>query len=739
MPAATVLHRVLERYALYGEIASGGMASVHYGRFAGPAGFSRTVAIKQLHPHLARDPEFVSMFLQEARLAARVRHPNVVSTLDVVSLGGEVFLVMEFVLGETLAGLLHNLQDRGGRVDPAVASAVMVGALHGLHAAHEATGDQGAALGIVHRDVSPQNIMVTLDGSVRVLDFGVAKASQARDDQTREGVLKGKLGYLAPEQIEGGLIDRRVDVYAASVVLWELLAGQRLFGGATSESKLHAVLHKDVPLPSQIVDGISKELDAVVMRGLCRDAQSRFATAREMALQLERVQPPASPTVLSQWVGQTAGEPLRERERIVAAIEALPVPSADVVDDTARAIPLTRASPHAASHRALRRWGLPVAVGIVSLVAAVALWRARTAGPAGPVAASAPVPPSASALAPCTPTALSNIIAISSGPASHHVCALSQDRTVWCWGDNHAGQLGFGDVEAHARPVKVAKLERAAAVSAGNIHTCAALDDGRVACWGKDVLRRPSFVLGLSEVAAVSAGGRHACVLHRSGRVECWGDNDAGQLGSSSVQDALTVTVPGIEASAIATGTAHSCAVARKDGSVWCWGANTHGQLGLGTTDTNPHDRPARVERLPPISGVAAGDQTTFAWTADGALHGWGFSLKRAVRVPLDRVASVAAGARLTCALRADGTVWCWGFNEQGQLGSTSADDTTTPTQVEGLSGAKAVAAGDAHACALLASGQVLCWGNNTHGELGAPPDQERHPRAAAVMACRNW
>ena len=214
------------RYGIYGKIASGGMASVHFGRLLGAVGFSRTVAIKRLHPHLAEDPEFLATMIDEARMAARIHHPNVVPTLDVVSADGELLVVMEYVRGESLSRLLRAEVGSGRRVPLPIASAIVIGALHGLHAAHEATSDRGTPLGIVHRDVSPQNLLVGIDGLARVIDFGVAKAA-GRLQTTRDGVLKGKMAYMAPEQLAGREAPRAADVYGMGVVLWETLAGTR--------------------------------------------------------------------------------------------------------------------------------------------------------------------------------------------------------------------------------------------------------------------------------------------------------------------------------------------------------------------------------------------------------------------------------------------------------------------------------------------------------------------------------
>ena len=272
---------------LFGEIASGGMATVHLGRLSGPAGFARTVAVKRLHPQYAKDPDFRSMFLDEARLAARIRHPNVVPTLDIVETDGEIFLVMEYVQGASLSRLLRAALGNQALPDPWLIATIVSGVLHGLHAAHEACSEAGEPLEIVHRDVSPQNVLVGVDGTPRLLDFGVAKAV-GRLQSTREGQVKGKFACMAPEQIYGRGVTRCADVYAAGVVAWEALTGQRLFKADNDGALVHAVLHDPVPPPSEIAPDLPKELDGIVMRALSRDPLMRYPTARDMALELER-------------------------------------------------------------------------------------------------------------------------------------------------------------------------------------------------------------------------------------------------------------------------------------------------------------------------------------------------------------------------------------------------------------------------------------------------------------------
>jgi serine/threonine-protein kinase len=314
--------RSVGRYVLFGKIAAGGMATVHLGRLEGAVGFARTVAIKRLHPHCACDPELVAMLLDEARLAARVQHPNVVAMLDVVATPGEILLVMEYIHGESLAGLLRAAGIAGEKLDPRLGATVLAGALHGLHAAHEAKREDGKPLGIVHRDVSPQNVLVGVDGVPRVLDFGVAKAA-GRAQTTGNAVLKGKLRYIAPEHfLEKEAASRRTDIYGAAVVLWEVLTGRRLFTGDSDAAIVESVLHAPVPPPSRFAPSVPPALDAIALRGLSRDPGQRYATALEMALELEQCSGIVSPFDIGRWVQSLASNELTRRAALVAEVEA---------------------------------------------------------------------------------------------------------------------------------------------------------------------------------------------------------------------------------------------------------------------------------------------------------------------------------------------------------------------------------------------------------------------------------
>jgi len=321
MSPQSPIGRTIGRYTLYGEIASGGMATVHFGRLSGPVGFSRTVAIKRLHEQYAKDPEFVSMFLDEARLAARIRHPNVVPTLDVVATAGQLFLVMEYVQGENLSHLIRAVARKDDQIPARIVASIMAGALHGLHAAHEALDERGEHLQLVHRDMSPQNVLVGADGLTRVLDFGVAKAV-GRIQTTQDGRLKGKFAYMAPEQIKRGAITRRTDIFSAAIVLWEALTAHRLFVGEGEADLMMSVLSGGIEKPSALRPDLGDRYDEVVLRGLDRDPEQRFATAQEMAIALEKCGEVATPSEVGEWLATVAGDRLRARAAVVSEIES---------------------------------------------------------------------------------------------------------------------------------------------------------------------------------------------------------------------------------------------------------------------------------------------------------------------------------------------------------------------------------------------------------------------------------
>jgi serine/threonine-protein kinase len=280
--------RSLGRYLLRYRIASGGMGSVYLAQLSGGAGFHKWVAIKTIHAHIAEDPHFVKMFLNEARLMARLDHPNLCQVFDFGNAGGTYYLAMEYLHGESLSSLQQRAWKRAGGLSPALCARVIADAARGLHHAHELRTEDGKPAGVVHRDVSPQNIFVLYSGIAKVVDFGIARAEDLDRERTRAGEMKGKIAYMAPEQIRMQPVDRRADIFALGVVLWEASVGARLFKRDQEWMTAKAILEEEIPRPSARRADFPSELEQIVMRALERDPAARYPTALEMARDLER-------------------------------------------------------------------------------------------------------------------------------------------------------------------------------------------------------------------------------------------------------------------------------------------------------------------------------------------------------------------------------------------------------------------------------------------------------------------
>ncbi|HYJ10011.1 MAG TPA: serine/threonine-protein kinase, partial [Polyangiaceae bacterium] len=327
----------VDRYELMGEIASGGMATVYLARLTGMGGFQRFVAMKRLHPHLANEAEFVEMFLDEARIAARIHHPNVVPILEVGASQVGYYLVMEYIEGDTLARLLARAASTGKRLPVSIALRVAIDMLSGLHAAHELHDDQNQPVHLVHRDVSPQNVLVGQDGIARITDFGVARAA-SRLNATRVGQLKGKIAYMAPEQAAGSEeLDRRADVFSAGVVVWEALAQKRLFKAENEAATLSRVITEPVPLLFQVAPLVSKEVSGVVMRSLERDREKRFPSCAAFADALEAAaalkDKVASPRELAAYVNEVMGQEIAQQRDNVRSWLAQSEPTGAAASD----------------------------------------------------------------------------------------------------------------------------------------------------------------------------------------------------------------------------------------------------------------------------------------------------------------------------------------------------------------------------------------------------------------------
>ena len=278
----------LGRYQVVDRIATGGMAEVYLAVHGELAGFRTPVVLKKVLPHLASNPQFIDMFLDEARIASLLDHPNVVRIYEVARSGTEYFLAMELVQGKSLSALLRKSHESeaGELIEPRIAAFIVAQAAAGLYHAHNLTDPLGNSLGLVHRDVSPQNILISFEGSVKVIDFGIARAL-GRISETQTGGMKGKFGYMSPEQARGEDVDLRTDIFALGVVLWEAVTGRRLFQRENDLATMRALVYEPIPKPSTVA-AVSADLEGIIMRALARNPKLRFQTSRDMGSALER-------------------------------------------------------------------------------------------------------------------------------------------------------------------------------------------------------------------------------------------------------------------------------------------------------------------------------------------------------------------------------------------------------------------------------------------------------------------
>jgi alpha-tubulin suppressor-like RCC1 family protein/tRNA A-37 threonylcarbamoyl transferase component Bud32 len=763
-------------YEIIREIGRGGTAVVYLAR---ERATGNEVAIKLIRAKYLEDEEAIARFAREARFVAQLDHPNVVGVHAVLDLGAAgIALVMSHIAGRTLKQLIQEerplRRDRVVRIMRDVAAA--------LASAH--------ALGIIHRDVKPENIFIDADDRALLADFGVARSMSGDTQLTMHGVAIGTPSYMAPEQIDGGELDGRADIYSLGLVAWEMFTGHRPWEGESLYAVLYHQRHHELPDVREMRQDVTDEIADVINGAIEKEPSARWQTMDELIAALDGVAPmrhardhvPVS-TETQRFVRPLTPAPEGPPVPVVAPRRREPVPvrsqpsavEVSPVEGYFEPGELEEVSP--AGTGLLARLGLPgrlarpgriglpasfghsrrrIALGAAALVGVIALGFVATAvegrsdtdrDPAAQAthAASsgevAKVVPRQSPASNATESGLGNLTL----PESLSVAAALADPMANPSGDGSARGATSG-VSSDA-PVGIA------------------LDAGRAAA---SVAKAPGFVpppavprgpaapaatpSSISVAAAIGpparpkvsvvAGGLHTCLVAVDGRTYCWGGNDRGQLGVVGGTRLSAPSAVGAELrfTAVAPGLAHSCAIAR-GGGLWCWGENDHGQLGDRSTTAKP--LPVRSAVGHAFRSVAAGaahtcgietDGDAWCWGADG--HGQlgdGGSLDRSSPVAVagtDRFTSIDVGWNFTCALTGEGTAMCWGENAAGQLGDGTTADRRTPSLVRGDVRFRSITAGNAHACGVTDGGDAYCWGRNASGELG---DGTTAPRTTPV------
>jgi serine/threonine-protein kinase len=403
--AGIVTHARFGKYVPITRLATGGMAEVYLARLDGAAGFQKHVALKLILPELAEDERFITMFRDEARIAAQLSHPNICQIYELGEHDGQYFIAMEYLDGVPLGTLMKQLPPAFSAGDARMLVGLILQACEGLHHAHELVRPDGRRVELVHRDVSPPNLFVTAGGALKVLDFGIARARDV-SARTRSGQVKGKYPYMAPEQLRGEELDRRVDVFAIGVVAFEMLAGQRLFRRETDYLVFQAITEEPIPTLASVRPDAPAGLCTAVDRALARDREQRWPTTRAfgeaLLAELPSLGGAPSPAALAEWVQARVGDQLERRRATIQS--ALALADAEPLDPTNPESPVARARRTPAPRRRTR-WAIALAGGVLlaGAGALIALRPARAPDSAPPPVAVAPQPAPPPAPAPAEP------------------------------------------------------------------------------------------------------------------------------------------------------------------------------------------------------------------------------------------------------------------------------------------------------------------------------------------------
>ena len=713
-----------DSYEVLRELGRGGMAIVYLVRERA-TGEER--AVKVIHTKFADDAEALARFDREARLVAQLEHPHIVATHAVRWIDGVGFgLVMDHVRGRTLKQILADRVpipfDTATRILDDIASA--------LGFAHEH--------GIVHRDVKPENIFVDdVSGNALLADFGIARSTQSETQLTLAGASLGTPTYMAPEQIDGGSVDSRSDLYSLGLVGWELLTGRRPWDGESLYNVIYRQKHDQLAAIDALRPDTPPRLVYAVEGLLEKSPAARWQTAAAFQTELHSSAEPVRRTKLDIAAAPDATVALPARRApssslarklaTAAAVVALllsgtlvfarPAPGWSPIgrrgDVASRSRAATSVQPIRMPARSPdARYQVPPNAGVTAETGSALLPAndpAATLAPAAgargaadslhalavaalttqPVAGDARVAPVAP-LPTATPAHSAAALALAAGGT--HTCLVSGAGMAYCWGANNDGQLGTGSGQTRTMPTAVAGTARFISIAAGLSHTCALTARGDVYCWGNNDDGElgdgthvshgvPQRLASSRSFRSVVSGAGFSCALPESGTAQCWGSGARGQIGDGGGTGRVTpsaVRAP-VNLVSLAAGWNHVCGLTQS-GAAYCWGANDAGQLGDGTT----------TDRAVPTAVLSS-----------------------------VRFTALSAGTAHTCGVTASRTIYCWGSNNHGQLGDGTRTARDTPTALSGTERFIAVSVGGAHTCALTNSREAMCWGSNAYGQLG--------------------
>lgn len=709
-------------YEIVRELGRGGTAVVYLAR---QRSSGAEVAIKLVRAKYLEDDEALARFAREARFVAQLDHPNIVPMHAVLDLGSAgIALVMGHISGRTLKQLIHD----EGRLPVGRVERVIRDVASALGAAH--------ALGIVHRDVKPENIFVDEDGRALLADFGVARSMTGDTQLTMSGVAIGTPAYMAPEQIDGVELDGRGDIYSLGLVAWQMLTGLRPWDGESLYAVLYHQKHEYLPDVREMRPDVPDRIADVIAVAIEKERDARWNNVQELIGALDNPGPsrrPVAPVPASTETVRVMR--VSTPQRIEVTVDPFESLMAELANEQAIEAPRPR--------RRLVFAGSAL-LGVVLLAVIATAMRARSNDasrfaelPVPPASASGDV--SKATLTPVT-TADTTKAPIVDTTASAHVA--TPPKTV--------AASDAAPVRLAAEPPKPTPTTASAPGSAPTTKAGSASGPGPTSppaskpTAPSPVVTAPLISTGASQPAttpisliaptsrvSIVVGGVHSCLVGADGRAYCWGGNERGQLGNAVNSRASTPAPVGgdLRFSSVASGLSHTCAIAR-DRAAWCWGDNSHGQLG-DRSDTIRF-APVRVVDGHNFRTVVAGASSTCGLDTSGAAWCWGANSygqlgeggtnDHASPMPVaggKHYASISMGWSFACALDADGHASCWGDNSAGQLGDNSNVDRRIPGPIHTEIEFASITAGSAHACGVTAQGDAYCWGRNTNGQLG--------------------
>lgn len=717
----------LGKYTLLEQMAAGGMAEIHLAIGSGAEGVHKFFAIKQILTAFSENDDFISMFKEEAKIASQLNHSNIVNIFDFgVDKINQFYIVMEFVHGRNLKQIIQALSNENRKLPIEFIAYIIKEVASGLDYAHRACDVYtGQPLNIIHRDVSPQNIMISYNAEVKVIDFGIAK-STSKAEVTGSGAIKGKFGYMSPEQARAESLDKRTDLFSLGVIIWELLANRRLFASETELETLSKIKQGVIPDLSQYVNPKYKELVTIVNRCLTADKNSRFQTGQDLSNTINTFLnvhfPEFNKHIFSDYLKNTFYHSFEKSQEKLIKYSQLKLTSDDFSEFSYQPENETQHTQSKSGNRSstsLKNLNFKIQdlsefkeletkkdlKWIYSGFALIVIFLIYLVGYKMPknriknnavIVSHSEINKNKMNLFKNFEIPFENILDMTG--IGNQACIQTEHKKTFCWGDNRFHQLGANTSKDYVQLLEITTFPKWEKLEIGLFHSCGITkvkkdeqDWMALKCWGDNSygqigdptqqnIATPTTVDPNTQYRSISVGLYHTCGITLDGLGKCWGRGDFAQLGLPHIKSSkvpLTVD-PHARFKTISSGAYHTCGLLTND-TLRCWGRNDFGQLGSG----NIHYQ-GSVQNIDP--------HTKYKKIALGDYH--------------------------TCAIDSADQIKCWGKNDFGQIGVGNQEPTVTPTLVKSKIKFKTVKAGKFHTCAMTFQNDLYCWGRNNYFQL---------------------